>query len=128
MPELPGFPGSSLANKDKVGNMNSSPGTNPLPRSAMDGATVTVLVPTALRRFAAHQSVLEVRASNAGEALREIGRRYPQLHSQLFAADNSLRRFINVFVNSRNIRELQQEQTALVDLDTVTILPAIAGG
>jgi len=108
--------------------MNSSPGTNPLPLSAMEGATVTVLIPTALRRFTAHQSVLEVRASSAGEALREIGRRYPQLHSQLFAANDALRRFINVFVNSRNIRELQQEQTVLVDLDTITILPAIAGG
>ena len=85
-------------------------------------------IPTALRRFTAQQSVLKVHASNAGEALREIGRRYPQLHAQLFAANNSLRRFINIFVNSRNIRELQQEQTALVDLDTITILPAIAGG
>jgi len=108
--------------------MNSSPGTNPLPRSATEGATVTVLIPTALRRFAAQQSRLEVRACSAGEALREIGRQYPQLHAQLFAANDSLRRFINIFVNSRNIRELQQEETALTDLDTITILPAIAGG
>ena len=108
--------------------MNSSPGTNPLPRSAMEDATVTVLIPTAMRRFTAQRPRLEVRARNAGEALREICRQYPQLQSQMFAGNDSLRRFINVFVNSRNIRELQQEQTALTDLDTITILPAIAGG
>lgn len=91
-------------------------------------ATVTVLIPTALRRFTAQCAALEVSAVSAGEALREVSRKYPQLRSQLFAADDTLRRFINVFVNARDIRNLEHEDTVLRDSDSITILPAIAGG
>lgn len=46
----------------------------------------------------------------------------------MFAGDQQLRRFINVFLNSKDIRFLQQEQTPLQSQDVITILPAIAGG
>jgi molybdopterin converting factor small subunit len=46
----------------------------------------------------------------------------------MYGADQLLRRFINVFVNSSDIRFLQHEHTPLRDSDVITILPAIAGG
>ena len=90
--------------------------------------TVTVVIPATLRRFTAQCAEMEVQADTAGEALREVSRRFPQLHPQLFAADDTLRRFINVFVNARDIRHLRHENTALRNADRITILPAIAGG
>lgn len=89
---------------------------------------IKIQVPTSLRRFTGHQSAIEVHAATAGEALRAAGTEYPMLRGQLFAADNSLRNFINIFVNDRDIRTLQNEGTALQEHDVVTILPAMAGG
>lgn len=89
---------------------------------------VTVMVPTALRRFTGQRASIDVQASTAGDALRAAAREYPQLRPQLFAADDRLRRFINVFVNVTDIRHQRQEDTVLSDGDVITVLPAIAGG
>lgn len=97
-------------------------------RSVVAGFTVTVQVPSALRRFTGQRAAIEVRAATAGAALYAAALDYPMLRPQMFSADNQLRRFINVFVNSADIRYLEQESTALCDGDVITILPAIAGG
>jgi molybdopterin converting factor small subunit len=46
----------------------------------------------------------------------------------LFTPAGDLRRFVNVFLNERDIRHLQQGSTPLSAGDVLTILPAIAGG
>ena len=97
-------------------------------QGARDAATVTIVVPTALRRFNGGAAAIEVPATTVGEALHAAACRHPRLRPQLFAADGRLRRFINVFVNSADIRHRHAEETALREGDVMTILPAIAGG
>jgi len=90
--------------------------------------TVTIHLPTALRRFSDQQAAIEVSAATVAQALSQATERFPRLRSQIFAGDQTLRRFINVYVNSRDIRHLEREQTRLSEADTITLLPAIAGG
>lgn len=90
--------------------------------------SVTIVVPTALRRFADNCEHLLVDAGRVDEALIEATRRYPKLAPQLFGQGGKLRGFILVFVNSRNIKQLQQELTPVAAGDTITLVPAIAGG
>jgi molybdopterin converting factor small subunit len=97
-------------------------------RIDIDAPAVTVHVPTALRRFSAQQATIAVAANTVGEALETVGAQYPRLRSQIFASDGRLRRFINVFVNTRDIRHLDREATRLQPADTITLLAAIAGG
>ena len=96
--------------------------------SGTTAATVTIHVPTTLRRFTDQNAAISVCADTAGQALRQACLAHPLLRAQIFAPDDSLRRFINVFVNARDIRHLQQEHTPLQDRDAITLLPAIAGG
>lgn len=98
--------------------------------SAEEGAAVNVTIhlPTALRRFSDQQASIEVSAATVAQALSEATDRFPRLRPQLFAGDLTLRRFINVYVNSRDIRHLEREQTRLSEADSITLLPAIAGG
>ena len=42
--------------------------------------------------------------------------------------DSGLRRFVNVYINDEDVRFLDGLGTPLQDGDTVTILPAVAGG
>jgi molybdopterin synthase sulfur carrier subunit len=89
---------------------------------------VAVLIPSGLRRFTNQVDSIEVEASNVGQALRLTADKYPLLRTQIFADEQQLRRFVNVFLNSQDIRFLQQQQTQLKSRDVITILPAIAGG
>jgi molybdopterin converting factor small subunit len=96
--------------------------------SNKDMVTVTIHLPTALRRFSDQQAAIEVSAATVAQALSQAAERFPRLRTQIFAGDQTLRRFINVYVNSRDIRHLEREQTRLSEADAITLLPAIAGG
>ena len=54
--------------------------------------------------------------------------RYPGLKGRLCDEGGKLRRFLNVYVNSEDIRFLENQATALSDGDEVSIVPAVAGG
>jgi molybdopterin converting factor small subunit len=69
-----------------------------------------------------------VRGATVGAALDELAERYPQLRQHLFNEDGELRSFVNVFVNSEDVRYLRRTETPLSEGDTVRIVPSIAGG
>ena len=46
----------------------------------------------------------------------------------MIAEDGGLHRFINVYVNDEDVRYLGSLETAIEEGDTVSILPAVAGG
>jgi MoaD family protein len=60
--------------------------------------------------------------------LRDLDDRHPGFRNLLFDDDGSLRRFVNIYVNDEDIRYLSQLNTPVQDGDTVSILPAVAGG
>ncbi len=90
--------------------------------------SITILIPTALRRFVDNAAELVVEADRVGAALAEAVRRHPRLQPQLFGSNGQLRGFILVFVNAKNIKHLQQEHTGLAAGDRISLIPAIAGG
>jgi molybdopterin converting factor small subunit len=53
---------------------------------------------------------------------------FPDLRKHLLDANGSVPSFINIFVNDDDIRNLQREQTVVMEGATVSIVPAIAGG
>lgn len=91
-------------------------------------AEVVVVIPSGLQRFTGQVGSVQVQADTVEQALQSIVDRFPLLRAQMYGGDGRLRRFINIFVNSDDIRYFQQGQTPLKERDVVTILPAIAGG
>ncbi|MGH9944788.1 MAG: molybdopterin-synthase adenylyltransferase MoeB [Pyrinomonadaceae bacterium] len=89
---------------------------------------VKILIPTALRQFAGNQSEMEVEAGTAGEALDQLAMANVDLRKHLYTEAGVLRNFVNVYVNDEDIRHAQRLETPLKDGDTVSIVPAIAGG
>lgn len=90
--------------------------------------TVTVHVPGALRVYCGGARELTLSASNVGDALTELERRYPSLYSGICDETGAVRRHVNVFVNTANVRDLEGLRTSLVPGDVITILPAVSGG
>src|SRR5829696_5789387 len=89
---------------------------------------VTVFIPTALRQFAGNRAEVSVEAGTVGEALDKVTGEHAELRRHLYGEQNALRNFVNVYVNDEDIRHAQRLDTPVRDGDTVSIIPAIAGG
>ena len=89
---------------------------------------VTVRLPTLLRPHAGGASAVDAEGATVGEVFSELASRYPGLGEQLVDADGSLHKFVNVYCNDDDIRYLDQLDTKVADGDTISILPAVAGG
>jgi molybdopterin synthase sulfur carrier subunit len=90
--------------------------------------TVCVRIPTQLRELSGGASELKVEGGTVAEVLAGLERLHPGFAERLHDPDGSLRRFVNVFVADEDIRFLQGVDTAVADGDTVSIVPAVAGG
>ncbi len=88
----------------------------------------TVRIPTVLRNAVGANSTLQVDGATIGEILGKISAEYPAIHDQLFNADGTLHRFLNIYVNDDDVRYIGGLDAAVNSGDEVTLLPAVAGG
>ena len=89
---------------------------------------VTIIIPTALRQYAGGNSEMQVEATTAREALENLTTAHAELRQHLYNDQNTLRNFVNVYVNDEDIRHASGPDTPVKDGDTVMIVPSIAGG
>jgi molybdopterin synthase sulfur carrier subunit len=90
--------------------------------------SVTVRIPTPLRRFTGDQSDVQVEGTSVGEVVDNLESAYGGIRERLLDEAGSVRRFVNIYVNDEDIRFLDGIRTPVKDGDSLTIVPAIAGG
>lgn len=88
---------------------------------------ITVRIPTPLQMLTNGKPEVVCSVKNVKELVDALERDYPGMRERL-SEGGKIRRFINVYVNDEDIRFLNKEETALKDGDTISIVPAIAGG
>ena len=89
---------------------------------------VTLRIPTQLRKLSGGASELQLEGKTVAEILQALEERHPGFAERLHGDNGELRRFVNVFVADEDIRFLQGVDTAVADGQTVSIVPAVAGG
>lgn len=87
-----------------------------------------IRIPPVLRAQVGNQKRIEVSGATVGEALASLMALHPGLREQVFTDDGSLNRFVNVYVNGRDVRYEQGLETPVGATDEVILLPAMAGG
>ncbi len=90
--------------------------------------SVQVLIPTPLQKYTSDQASVNLEASSVDELIKALDAAFPGLGNRLCDEQGKLRRFLNIYVNSEDIRFLDNQATALADGDEVSIVPAVAGG
>ena len=90
--------------------------------------SVTVRVPTQLRTLTNGAGEVTVEGSSVGEVLKALDVSYPGFAGRLFDDAGKLRRFVNVFLADEDVRFLQGLDTPVPDGQTLSIVPAVAGG
>ena len=88
---------------------------------------IEVRIPTILRSYTGGEKSVEGSGATLGELLADLDGRYDGLRGRLVDAAG-LRRFVNVYLNDEDVRFLGGLDAPLKDGDTVTVLPAVAGG
>ncbi|MFC0527914.1 MoaD family protein [Phytohabitans kaempferiae] len=89
---------------------------------------IEVRIPTILRNYTSSAKVVEGSGDTLNDLLSDLDSRHAGLRARLVTEEGGLHRFVNIYVNDEDVRFLGALDTKLSDGDTVTILPAVAGG
>jgi MoaD family protein len=89
---------------------------------------VDVRIPTILRSHTGGAKAVQGSGDTLAELLDDLDSRHSGLRARLVTEQGGLHRFVNVYVNDEDVRFLGALDAKLNDGDTVTILPAVAGG
>lgn len=87
-----------------------------------------VRLPSVLRQHAGGERAIEVDGATIGDAVQSLVGRHPALAEQLLTPEGELHRFVNVYLNGRDVRYLAGLATPVEARDEIRLLPAIAGG
>ena len=89
--------------------------------------SIEVRIPTILRQYTGGEKAVDGSGGTLSELIDDLESRHAGLRGRL-VDDKGLRRFVNVYLNDEDVRFLGGLETPLKDGDSVTVLPAVAGG
>jgi MoaD family protein len=89
---------------------------------------VKVKLPTIMRKNADGAASVEAEGASLSALLDDLEAKFPGLTKNVRSDDGGLHRFINVYVNGEDVRYLGSLEAQISDGDTISILPAVAGG
>lgn len=89
---------------------------------------INVRIPTPLQRLTGGKGDVSSSGATVKDVIYQLESNYPGFREKLYSEDGELRRFINIYINEEDIRFLDSDGSAVKDGDTISIIPAIAGG
>jgi molybdopterin synthase sulfur carrier subunit len=89
---------------------------------------ITVRIPTPLRTLTGGADEVAIEGGTVGEVIDNLEKKHPGLKERLCDEKGSVRRFVNIYANEEDIRFLDNLATTVKAGDSVSIVPAIAGG
>lgn len=89
---------------------------------------IEVRIPTILREYTGGEKVVEAAGGTLEELFADLDAHHSGLRGRLMDDGGALARFVNVYRGDEDVRFLGGLSTPLSDGDSVTILPAVAGG
>jgi sulfur-carrier protein len=89
---------------------------------------IEVKIPTILRSYTGGEKTVEAKGDTLAALIDDLDARHAGLKGRLITEDGGLHRFVNVYVNDEDVRFTGSLESPVKDGDSVTILPAVAGG
>ena len=89
--------------------------------------SIEVRIPTILRPYTKDQKTVSAEGETLSAVISHLDSQYAGIGERLLE-NGSLRRFINVYNNDEDVRFLGGLEAPVKAGDSVTILPAVAGG
>ena len=90
--------------------------------------SVIVRVPTTLRTLTAGEPEVTVEGSTVSDVIESLESAHPGFKERILDDTGELRRFVNVFVSDDDVRFIDGLATPVPEGETLSIVPAVAGG
>ena len=90
--------------------------------------SVTVRIPTPLRRMTNGEGRVEVTPSSMAALIEQLDTAYPGMKARLVDEDGALHYYVNLYLNGEDVRFLQGMETSANSGDEISIVPSVAGG
>ncbi len=90
--------------------------------------SIIVRIPTTLRPLTAGASEVTVEGATVNEVFAALEEAHPGFKERLLDDEGGLRKFVNIFVADDDVRFQDGLDTTVPDGETVSIIPAVAGG
>ena len=89
---------------------------------------IEIRIPTILRNYTGGAKSVEASGATLAALVDNLDAQHPGIKARLVTEAGALHRFVNVYVNDEDVRFTGSLDTTVKDGDSVTILPAVAGG
>ncbi len=90
--------------------------------------SITVRIPTPLRRLTGGADVVDYEGSNISGVVENLESNYAGFKERLIDENGEMRYFVNLYLNGEDVRFLEGLDTLTKDGDEISIVPAVAGG
>ena len=88
----------------------------------------TLRVPALMKVYLGNLSEVPVQGSTVSEIIADLVKRYPAIQNHIIDKNGELRRHVNLFLNDKNIKDLDGLETSVQENDRIILLPSISGG
>jgi molybdopterin synthase sulfur carrier subunit len=89
---------------------------------------MNITIPASMRQFTQGKPVVQATGTTVRELITDLDRQYSGFKDRVCDDNGKIRKFIAVFVNGRDIRTLQSDDTPLTGTEEIVLVAAIAGG
>ncbi len=89
---------------------------------------INIRIPSPLRKLTDGKEMIACEGKTIREVFFSMSKEYPAIKNRIFSDDGELKKFVNIYLNNEDIRFLNNLDTEVHEGDTITIIPAIAGG
>jgi molybdopterin synthase sulfur carrier subunit len=87
-----------------------------------------VRIPTPLRKLTKEQAEVDAAGSTIRAIVDDLEKQFPGFKERMCDEKGELRRFVNVYIGEEDIRFMNGLDTEIPDGESVSIIPAVAGG
>ena len=90
--------------------------------------SVTVRIPTQLRELTSGEGEIVLEAATVRDDINQLNATHPGIGERLLDENGNLRRFVNLFLAEEDVRFLEGLDTPIIPGQTLSVVPAVAGG
>jgi MoaD family protein len=88
----------------------------------------TLRIPALMKFYVENQTEVPLRGATVADILNDLVTRFPAIKTHIMDNNGDLRRYVNLFINDANIKDLDGLNTTVQEDDRVILLPSISGG
>ncbi|HBP28175.1 molybdopterin synthase sulfur carrier subunit [Advenella sp. S44] len=89
--------------------------------------SISIAVPTILRPLTNGEKKVQAQGETVADIIKHLDTQFPGVGERL-VKDGQVHRFVNIYVNDNDIRFCEGLDTKTKPGDSLTVLPAVAGG